>query len=163
MSSVIYVLRCRKQKFYVGLTTQLASRYNAHRTGKGSAWTALYTPTEVVETFPMDGFPAAKTFQEDAITLDYMSRYGIDNVRGGTFSQVVLPHDTIQFINKQIIHARGGCFRCGEVGHFANHCSNRGSADTMEAGDQRRREQGTSEPAEGGEGGEPVTKRRRRN
>jgi predicted GIY-YIG superfamily endonuclease len=136
MEPLIYVLKCLNNKYYVGQTRNLVSRYRAHQAGRGSAWTAVHQPTEILETYRLEQFPVARTFQEDAITLSYMSRYGIENVRGGSFSQITLPEELVRCIDKQLVHARGGCFLCGETGHYAKQCDE-------------------------GEGGAPPTKRRR--
>jgi hypothetical protein len=37
-------------------------------------------------------------FDEDKYVFKYMEKYGIENVRGGCFSQVVLPEDKIKMI-----------------------------------------------------------------
>lgn len=48
----------------------------------------------------------------DRLTLIYMSRYGIENVRGGRFVKMKLPH----FAEKLILREIGACERCFEFG-----------------------------------------------
>jgi hypothetical protein len=51
-----------------------------------------------------------------------MEKYKIENVRGGTFSQVVLNEEYIKTIKDQIKHARDACIKCGKNGHFISDC-----------------------------------------
>ena len=59
---------------------------------------------------------------KDKFTLKYMDKYGIDNVRGGTFCQVYLNKTTTDFINKMLQGALNKCYKCNESGHFASQC-----------------------------------------
>ncbi len=51
-----------------------------------------------------------------------MEIYGIDKVRGGSYSQIELSKFQIECLEKEISHAQGKCFRCGRFGHFAKNC-----------------------------------------
>ena len=51
-----------------------------------------------------------------------MSKYGIDNVRGGTYCQVKLNDDIYNTIQKEIDGATDKCYKCGKHGHFASNC-----------------------------------------
>lgn len=42
------------------------------------------------------------SFDEDKYTLKYMEKEGIDNVRGGSFSQIELSDEQIKLINQMI-------------------------------------------------------------
>src|SRR6056300_356749 len=61
-------------------------------------------------------------FDEDKYVFKYMADYGIQNVRGGCFSQVVLPDDKIKMIETILTGVDDRCFNCGEPGHFVNDC-----------------------------------------
>lgn len=119
----IYVLRCAQGKFYVGSSRDPASRILKHKQGGGAFWTQLYPPIETLSVAPGD------TFDEDKITKMKMREHGIENVRGGSYSQVCLPQYTIRMIVYELRTASGSCFRCGRAGHFANKCFAKSSAD----------------------------------
>lgn len=113
----IYVLRLVSDKFYVGSTTDVARRFEEHKDGKGSAWTKKYAPLEVFKIYE-----DRSSFDEDRFTKEYMSKYGIDNVRGGTYCQVTLSPEQVSALEKEIQGATNACYKCGQQGHFAKYC-----------------------------------------
>lgn len=117
MSAEIYVLRLVSDKYYVGKANDVDARFQKHVAGNGASWTKKYKPLDIVSRVPMES-----PFQEDMTVLEYMLRYGIDNVRGGSYSQVRLPVDTVFNIRKQLCHAENKCFKCLKVGHFVSQC-----------------------------------------
>ncbi len=46
----LYILRCKDGTLYTGITTDVASRLEAHRSGKGAKYTRGRSPLEVVYT-----------------------------------------------------------------------------------------------------------------
>jgi len=115
----IYVLRCECNKYYIGKTTNPEFRLNDHFNATGSAWTQKYKPIQVLQLIPN-----CDDFDEDKYTLKYMSEYGINNVRGGSFCQVRLSEDNVKVIRRMIHGSTDKCFICGKKGHFANECKN---------------------------------------
>ena len=76
----IYALKLENGKYYVGRSYNVPKRLNQHYNGEGSVWTKKHKPIKLNEVF------LNKTkFDEDKYTLMYMSIYGIENVRGGSF------------------------------------------------------------------------------
>jgi hypothetical protein len=121
----VYVLACRKGKYYVGKTNRpIASRVFEHMLQEGSEWTAQYPPLRVIEVKH-----DADDFDEDKFTKIYMKKYGIDNVRGGSYTQLTLSDDTKQHLMKELCSAEDLCFRCNRPGHFANTCYARTKVD----------------------------------
>ena len=51
-----------------------------------------------------------------------MQKYGINNVRGGTFCEIKLGKDNLTTIKKMINGSTDKCYICGENGHFARDC-----------------------------------------
>lgn len=115
MISTIYVLKCKKGKYYVGKTNKtVQERLAEHKKGRGSAWTRLYPPIEIVEAIE-----SKSEFDEDNVTKKYMKKYGINNVRGGSYSSIELPpHNLIA----EFCTSDDSCFNCGKKGHFVDNC-----------------------------------------
>ena len=89
MSKTIYILSCKKNKYYIGSTNRpLKERILEHFEWKGSSWTYKYPPIKVVETIQN-----ADNFDEDKNVKKYMFKYGIDNVRGGSYSSFQLSNE----------------------------------------------------------------------
>lgn len=113
----LYVLKLQKGKWYVGKTTDIMKRYQQHADGKGSAWTSKYPPVSLVESKPV-----LSPHDENNITKDYMKNYGVENVRGGAYTQIVLDDSMISVLNSEFLGNSDKCFKCGLPGHFANKC-----------------------------------------
>lgn len=113
----IYVLKLECGKYYVGKTKRGLERINEHISGTGSSWTLKYKPIELIEF--VEGCDA---FDEDKYTLQYMNLYGIENVRGGSYTQIQLDAFTLNHINNQLISANDLCYKCGKSGHFLKDC-----------------------------------------
>jgi hypothetical protein len=61
-------------------------------------------------------------FDEDKITKIYMSKYGIENVRGGTYTQITLLNYLLKTLEKELLSSTDKCYRCGRGGHFSKDC-----------------------------------------
>lgn len=120
----IYVLELTNNKYYIGKTNnpdfRLAQHFNDESNFKlkykSSYWTKKYKPIKLLESFEGDDF------DENKYTLIYMDKYGIDNVRGGSFCQVKLSKEVKQTIILMINGTSDKCYKCGKTGHFINDC-----------------------------------------
>lgn len=113
----IYVLRLEGGRYYVGKTDDVMIRYRQHLNGSGSTWTRKYKPVSLEKTIKN-----ASPFEEDKVTKEYMSKYGIDKVRGGSYVQVELSPFHTDALNMEIRAAKDLCTRCGRNGHFVKDC-----------------------------------------
>jgi hypothetical protein len=107
----------RAGKYYIGKTRNIEKRYEVHLNGEGSAWTKKYSPLSLVKTIK-----STSQFDEDKYVKEYMAKYGIDNVRGGTYSNVVLDENCIAVLEKEIRHSKNLCTRCGRDTHYIKDC-----------------------------------------
>jgi predicted GIY-YIG superfamily endonuclease len=117
MSTNIYILRLEGGRFYIGKSNNITTRYQEHLNGNGSAWTRLYKPISLDRIIPN-----ASPFDEDKYTKEYMSKYGIDKVRGGSYVQVALSEADRRSIEKEIWGAKNACTNCGRTNHFVVDC-----------------------------------------
>ncbi len=114
----IYILECVDKKYYIGKTNNPEFRLEKHFSNNGSAWTKKYPPIRVIEIIPN-----SDDYDEDKHTLKYMKQYGINNVRGGSFCQLILDEEHINTINRMINGSNDKCYKCGSNNHFANYCN----------------------------------------
>jgi len=115
----LYALQCKKGKYYIGRVNgpSVEARFMQHCSGEGgSTWTQMYEPLKV------DDQKTGTVYDEDSWTLRYMAKYGVENVRGGTYCQPQLSQDQLDEIKRKIDGAHDKCFRCGSGDHFAANC-----------------------------------------
>lgn len=122
MSTNIYVLRLQSGKYYIGKSDNVALRYEQHVKGFGSEWTKKYKPISHIKTIEN-----ASPFEEDKITKEYMSKYGIENVRGGSYASIELSEEQEDVLRRELRTANNCCLNCGKAGHFANQCKRKSS------------------------------------
>jgi len=113
----IYVLALNNGKYYVGKSDDVNRRLRVHQSGNGSVWTRIHKPIKILQIKKNAG-----KFDEDSTTLELMEKYGIQNVRGGTYSNLNLEDYQIEEINEKISHSNDLCLRCGRKGHFVSQC-----------------------------------------
>jgi predicted GIY-YIG superfamily endonuclease len=113
----IYILRLEGGKYYIGKSDNPMSRYKEHLTGNGSAWTRQHRPVEVLKIIE-----GCSNFDEDKYTKEYMAKYGIDNVRGGTYVSIKLDNFQREALTQEIWASQNKCTRCGRGGHFIKDC-----------------------------------------
>jgi len=113
----IYILKLGDGKYYIGKTKNVEKRWTEHITGNGSGWTKRYKPMSLIKTVVSTSY-----FDEDKYVKEYMSKYGIENVRGGTYSNIDLDTNCISLLEKEIRHSKNLCTRCGRDTHFIKDC-----------------------------------------
>lgn len=114
---MIYVLSLQQNKYYIGFTKNLQKTLTDHKYGYVNDWTNKYKMIEIVriiDTFNFD--------KEDKYTKIYMDIYGINNVRGGSYSDIHLNVEQLKLLNKEIRIKNNTCFNCGKFGHYIKNC-----------------------------------------
>ncbi len=113
----IYVLKQESGKYYVGRSIDVMKRIDKHMCGEGSNWTKEYRVIGIEEVVEMKS-----RYDEDNKTLELMRKYGIENVRGGSFTEKVITKTRRRIIEKMIRGYEGVCYKCGEKGHYIREC-----------------------------------------
>jgi len=131
----IYVLELQGNKYYVGKTNHTFQRFNQHKSGSGAKWTQKHKVKDLF-AFHKD----MKDTDENKITIQMMKKYGVRNVRGGSWTKVNMTEAEIKRLEKKI-NARGkrrskspsakkttkakkriSCTRCGRTSHTVDKC-----------------------------------------
>ena len=90
----VYALQCEEGKIYVGQTGNIIRRFEEHKNGEGSAWTKKHKAISILHLAET----SLDDYKELALTLQYMHKYGISNVRGGPFSRIELNSNDLKTI-----------------------------------------------------------------
>ena len=117
MTTNIYVLKLEGGNYYIGKSDNVHARYQQHVNGFGSSWTKKHKPVLLEKTIEN-----VSPFEEDKITKEYMFKYGIDKVRGGSYCQIDLSEFHTEALKMEIWGAKDLCSQCGRSGHFAKDC-----------------------------------------
>ena len=113
----IYVLKLENGKYYIGKSNDIHKRFQQHLNGIGSSWTKKYKPLKIEKIINN-----TSPFDEDKITKELMNKYGIDNVRGGSYCNIELSDFQIETLKTEIWGAKDLCSKCGHKGHFIKDC-----------------------------------------
>lgn len=113
----IYILRLQGGKYYIGKSENPEKRFEEHKNGHGSSWTKKYKPIEILKIISK-----VSDFEEDKVTKEYMDKYGINNVRGGTYVSIELDEIQVETLKRELWGAKNKCTTCGRSGHFAKGC-----------------------------------------
>jgi hypothetical protein len=115
----IYILQLEQNKYYIGKTDNPTIRLDNHFRSNGSEWTKKYKPLSIIEIIS-----DCDNYDEDKYTIKYMEKYGINNVRGGSFCKIKLNDNNIITLKQIITSVTDKCYICGNNGHYANECKN---------------------------------------
>jgi hypothetical protein len=115
----IYTLALDDNKYFIGRTTNTEICPDDEESVQNVQWLSTYKPIQVIE-FIHD----CDDFDEDKYVLKYMDRYGIDNVRGGSFYEMDICPEVYVMIENMICTAKRQCFSCGRNGHLIHQCHN---------------------------------------
>jgi len=77
----VYIMQLEQGKYYVGKTNNPYRCLESHFHSCCSVWTALYRPIQIIQVIP-----DCDDADEEKYTKMYMDKYGIDNVRGGSYN-----------------------------------------------------------------------------
>jgi len=120
----IYILNLENQKYWVGYTSDIIQRIKQF---KGlNEWVSNNKPLSFHKII------SARKYRLDHEVKDLMAEVGIDNVRGGSWSDTILPSSVIYALNTEILGDPDKvCFMCQKVGHYVQDCLEDDSGDTI--------------------------------
>jgi len=85
---IVYALELNDNKFYIGVTAELEQRIKTHKKGgkSSSGWCKKHGFIRLIETFNTytTNYVDACLI-EDSVTLNYIVKYGSENVKGGIY------------------------------------------------------------------------------
>lgn len=114
---IVYVIQLIDNKYYVGRTNNLDRRIEEHKNGYGSEWTKKYQFIKLLKSINTNDL-----FIEDKYVKMYMNKYGINNVRGGSYSNIELNKEQENILKKELNTINNNCYRCGRNNHFIKNC-----------------------------------------
>ena len=114
----IYILQLEQGKYFIGGTHNPQFSLHKHFDPTGSEWTVTYPPISVLIMIT-----DCDEYDEDKYVRKYMDQYGIDNVRGGSFCEEVLPESSIAILGKMKNTCDNICSNCKQIGHYSEYCT----------------------------------------
>ena len=115
---ILYILKLSDERFYVGTTKNLDNRLRQHKNGEGAEWTKKYKYIDLISSREVKN-----QFEEDQEVKILMSLHGIDNVRGGSYSNIILEEHQYKCLKNELNHAQGKCLKCGSDNHYIKDCT----------------------------------------
>jgi hypothetical protein len=120
----IYILRLQQGKYWVGYTTEPICNIKAFR--DLNDWILAYNPESIYKIIP------AKAYRLDYEVKELMGSAGINNVRGGSWSDSILPATVIRSLTTEIFgNPDKICFMCRKQGHYVQDCPDDDSGDSI--------------------------------
>jgi len=81
----IYILLLEDDHYYIGNSGYFIKSYQQHIDKKGCEWTKIHRVVNLLKVIT-----ETNEYTVNDCVIEYMKKYGIDKVRGGSFSDVVL-------------------------------------------------------------------------
>lgn len=97
--SLVYVLSLEGGRFYVGESQDPYRQFDEHRLGRGGAWTRLHAPLS------LDQVAASAPSLPERVTKQLMLKHGIDKVRGGAYTDVILQEAQRKVLERDLLAA----------------------------------------------------------
>jgi hypothetical protein len=114
----VYILKCEHNCYYIGKTRgSYFIEIENHFQGKGCEWTKIHKPIrlEILRHFCNEN-------DDDFYTRLFITKYGLDKVRGGSYSQVQLTEQEVYELKQHPIDQQITCFKCSMKGHKGYIC-----------------------------------------
>jgi predicted GIY-YIG superfamily endonuclease len=104
MSSIasVFLFELEHGKFYAGASSDPVKAFEECREGLGPAWTRIHRPLHIREVVGV-----ARVDSLDQHVRRWMLQYGVENVRGGSWSGVRLTDKDRQVLCGELTRQRG--------------------------------------------------------
>ena len=112
----VYVLLLKNNKIYVGFSNNVQKRIKDHFIAEGCEWTKQNKPLRIIKIIPGD------QIDEEIQTFNYMRMFEVNNVRGGSYSKVLMTEFEQEKAIQQICHFKNLCYKCNMSGHYSSSC-----------------------------------------
>lgn len=117
----IYIVQCLSDKYFVYRSKCSDLNLQHFKTNRCN-WTNKYIPLVII-----DIINNCDMFDEDKYVKIYMKKFGIDNVRGGTYIDIILTKNCLLYLNKELnrcLLKTVKCANCDQHGHQYSKCPN---------------------------------------
>jgi len=95
---LLFVIKCQEEKYYLGLSKTFVSIFFKHLENHDNIrWMTIYKPIKLLH---IEHFFNFKMLNDCVIY--YMHTYGIENVRGGIYENIILNLNQYNEITKKI-------------------------------------------------------------
>jgi hypothetical protein len=110
-----YIIELQNNRWYIGYSIDINRAIEDHR----SLWSMIHGPIVNIQRIETSRHDLL-----DVVVFKYMKMYGIDNVRGGSYTYIVLPDHQINYLKtnmcKYDISLK--CQKCGRSCHLNDKC-----------------------------------------
>jgi hypothetical protein len=113
----IYILKLQDEKYYIGKSNNVQKRFEKHLNGTESVWTVIHKPISIEKIIPNSSI-----YDEDKYVKEYIYKYGIENVRGGSYQNNILNDREKYLLLNEIYRNNNICIKCKRIGHLAKDC-----------------------------------------
>lgn len=115
----IYILKLEEDKYFIGkISTKHTFKFKNFNYLLYD-YTTKYKPLQVYKRIEN-----CEIFDYDKIVKKYMSKYGIDNVRGGSYLDIELSYEQKKTLQAEIYTSQNKCYLCGG-NHNHKKCPNK--------------------------------------
>lgn len=96
--SLLFIIKCQQEKYYLGLSNSFVSIFFTHYENHNNiSWLNIYKPIQIVHIEHFFNFNKLNNS-----VIYYMFVYGIENVRGGSYTNINLSNQQYIEITQKI-------------------------------------------------------------
>ena len=93
----IYILLLENNNYYIGESSNFIQSYQQHIDKRSADWTKLHRTVTISKVIQQ-----TNEYTVNDCVIEYMKKYGIDKVRGGSFSDVVLSSEQLDLLSNYL-------------------------------------------------------------